>query len=224
MNVCTVEGCEKRVYSKGKCQKHYRQEQRISTPRKCSVEGCDSPHIANGFCRKHYQEFKAHGEIRGKKERCCEVCGKVEYAKGLCKNHYMRKRRTGTTETIRKINTRECKGCGETKKIHGNDLCRRCYKQQEHVRFARAVAENNRRVKLKSSYKKYTKQDVINKSGGLCGICGKEIDLTLKRPDMNSFSIDHIVPISKGGSNSLDNVQAAHLLCNCLKQASYTKE
>lgn len=29
--------------------------------------------------------------------------------------------------------------------------------------------------------------------------------------------MDHIVPLSRGGEHSLDNVQCAHLSCNCRK-------
>lgn len=33
------------------------------------------------------------------------------------------------------------------------------------------------------------------------------------------MSVDHIVPLARGGSHSADNVQSAHLLCNLRKGA-----
>ena len=47
-------------------------------------------------------------------------------------------------------------------------------------------------------------------SGKPCAICG----LDIKRED---FSIDHIIPISKGGRNILKNLQPAHKWCNLEK-------
>lgn len=56
--------------------------------------------------------------------------------------------------------------------------------------------------------------------GGPCGICGEAIDRTLAAPDPLSPSIDHIVPLARGGSDLIANLQPAHLLCNKRKGAA----
>lgn len=48
----------------------------------------------------------------------------------------------------------------------------------------------------------------------ICGICGKPVDKSLKFPHPLSPEIDHIVPVDKGGSSDLDNLQLAHRCCN----------
>ena len=49
----------------------------------------------------------------------------------------------------------------------------------------------------------------------VCGICGKPVDMSLKYPHPMSKTIDHIIPIAKGGHPSdLDNLQLAHWTCN----------
>lgn len=52
----------------------------------------------------------------------------------------------------------------------------------------------------------------------VCGICGKIVDKTLKRPDPFAPEVDHIIPVSKGGHpSSLDNLQLVHGCCNKAK-------
>lgn len=52
----------------------------------------------------------------------------------------------------------------------------------------------------------------------VCGICGKPVDKSFKFPHPLSPSIDHIVPVSKGGHPSdMDNLQLTHLCCNRFK-------
>ena len=46
-----------------------------------------------------------------------------------------------------------------------------------------------------------------------CWICGQWIDYTLKWPDPWSKAADHVVPISRGGSNR-GEIRPAHLCCN----------
>lgn len=53
---------------------------------------------------------------------------------------------------------------------------------------------------------------VFERDEGVCGICGE--------PVVGAFHVDHIIPLSKGGSHSYDNVQLAHPTCNLRKGAS----
>ena len=55
-------------------------------------------------------------------------------------------------------------------------------------------------------------------SQSVCGICGLSVDKTLKYPDPMSPSIDHIIPIDRGGHPSdINNLQLAHWKCNRMK-------
>ena len=58
----------------------------------------------------------------------------------------------------------------------------------------------------------------------ICGICGKPVDFSLKFPDPMSPTIDHIIPVAKGGHPSdIDNLQLAHFYCNRQKSDRLAK-
>lgn len=58
---------------------------------------------------------------------------------------------------------------------------------------------------------------VLQRDNFMCGICGEKIYPRHKWPHPLSPSIDHIVPLSRGGLHSFDNVQASHKTCNLRK-------
>lgn len=84
---------------------------------------------------------------------------------------------------------------------------KRMYKRpprEDHVGAHRRAFERNKK-------KIYATQKV-------CGICGRPVDFSLRRPDPMAASIDHIIPIDRGGHPSdIDNLQLAHMGCNRLK-------
>ncbi|MET3635654.1 HNH endonuclease [Curtobacterium oceanosedimentum] len=61
---------------------------------------------------------------------------------------------------------------------------------------------------------------IVRRPHDPCRLCGKPIRYDHKFPHPLSFSVDHIVPIDRGGAwFDLSNLQAAHLSCNSAKQA-----
>lgn len=57
----------------------------------------------------------------------------------------------------------------------------------------------------------------IRRDAPPCGICGGDIDYSLRHTDPASFVVDHIHPLARGGTDTLDNKQAAHRACNRTK-------
>lgn len=83
-----------------------------------------------------------------------------------------------------------------------------------------------RRMKISEADRDITLLELFDRDKGICQICGKRCDyhdyeLRDKVFIAGNFypSIDHIKPLSKGGSHTWDNVQLAHRQCNSIKNA-----
>lgn len=59
--------------------------------------------------------------------------------------------------------------------------------------------------------KQFIRKQLINKNGAACAICGNLIET------MKDCTVDHIIPISKGGLTMIENCQLAHRNCNLSK-------
>lgn len=59
--------------------------------------------------------------------------------------------------------------------------------------------------------------EVFDRDGWLCHLCGELIDRTATRTDWMRVTLDHVIPLSKGGTHTYDNVRASHYRCNMAK-------
>lgn len=95
-------------------------------------------------------------------------------------------------------------------------------------RLSNAKRKDRRIRKIKSLAvdKDITLEGLYRRDNGTCYLCGVECDWNnmAEREDGTRIagdwypSIDHVMPLSKGGLHSWDNVRLAHRICNYLKK------
>jgi 5-methylcytosine-specific restriction endonuclease McrA len=88
-------------------------------------------------------------------------------------------------------------------------------RRKEHIRRAR---------KLNNGQEPYTESQVLSTYGTNCHICDTPINLKAPRKVgvkgwELGLHIDHVVPLVKGGPDSLGNVKPAHGKCNLQKNS-----
>lgn len=113
----------------------------------------------------------------------------------------------------------ECEHCGKkfespqkTRKFCSDGCQRKSYDKKHEIR-RRTRKKINGDADYSISLKRLYKRDQ-----GICAICGEEVDMMCD-PNSNEYgSIDHIIPLAKGGTHTWDNVQLAHRICNSNKR------
>lgn len=177
------------------------------------------------------------GKITGPRKFCCKACEKKYY------NAKLRERRESDPEYIKHQAELECKKkqaeeqrlarieqrrhacpvCGEIT-LRPKYCSGQCAKRAENKR-----RETIRRTKIKNAIvdKDITLEGVWQNSLGICYLCGCVCDWDDKQEKDGTIicgdrypSIDHIVPLSRGGKHSWDNVALACRKCNSVKSDS----
>lgn len=101
-------------------------------------------------------------------------------------------------------------------------LCSTHYNQTRPERYRskgdparrQAAWQARRAVKRGVDAEMIKRDDVGDRDGWRCGICGQKVNQRLRYPDPRSASLDHVEPLSMGGRHVLSNVRISHLACN----------
>jgi hypothetical protein len=122
-------------------------------------------------------------------KRCTEPdCDRGVRAKGMCSMHWRRKARADGREA--------------------NPAWTESRKASYHKRRAQ---------KIGTQVEDLRPIDIYERDIWLCGLCVTPVDPDCAWPDPMSPSLDHVLPLSKGGTHTYENVQLAHLTCNVSK-------
>jgi 5-methylcytosine-specific restriction endonuclease McrA len=97
---------------------------------------------------------------------------------------------------------------------------------EKYREMERKKASKRRALKLGNEHSPYSEAEVLVTYGTACHICGVPIDLDApRRAGVDGWSdglhIDHLQPLTKGGSDTLENVRPTHGVCNLSKGNKY---
>ncbi len=116
---CEAPGCDRLVYAKKHCERHYRQQLRTGAvqperaPIECAVEGCGRKAVTRGWCHGHYLRWSRTGDVSADvplarpQRTLCSVpsCKRAAHSTGLCRTHVGRLRASGDPKADLPIRT-----------------------------------------------------------------------------------------------------------------------
>lgn len=125
--------------------------------------------------------------------------------------------RSGYDFHAREMNELPCQPCRDANAAY--------WREQRQKRKDRINALRRAWQKKFPYRRRFSKDTVIATYGADCHICGEAIDLNaptaVGAPGWElGFHPDHVLPISKGGLDTLDNIRPAHAYCNHRKWAT----
>lgn len=200
------------------CQKHLVRKSDIGRIAKYCSKVCSDKF--NGDKRKQRIQALTRRDVNcsncqtafvthSKSQRFCQAnCRKMGLAKEARINYIPRMKQTPRTIY--------CGWCGIPQQVGGSDTRNKLYHDDCRLQAKRAryrIKTVKRQSKLSVSLRVSVEQ-LAQRDGEYCYLCQEVIDLTLPRTNRFGATIDHVIPISKGGQDIMDNLKLTHWICN----------
>lgn len=162
--------------------------------------------------------------------RYCDECNRAKLESHWEKTRAPRFQCTGCGEPVWKQGTR-CRPCTRKppKPVVQDHICLSCGVQWTRPTARGQVPKfcppcrgrNGSRDKLRS-----LRKHVLARDAGICWLCGTATDALDHRLDDRGFficgpsypTLDHVLPLSRGGADTVENLRTAHFICNSLRQ------
>lgn len=214
---CKETECQRKIQARGMCSTHYSYWQRANKGRtyKAHAKNC-------AFCSAPFSTTTNRVVF------CSLVCAQRDRA-GWSKSKdlvlYVAPAR-GKVAPIKHIKTTNrmtagaCRACGtnfvsfET----GVTCSTECYKAR-HKEARHAASQRRRALKRNAFVAPVYRKKVFESDGYRCHICNKMTNRTAVVPHPMAPTLDHLVPLAKGGTHEPINCRTAHFICNSTKGA-----
>lgn len=217
------------VFDCATCGKHVSADRNSGRPRQYCSRGCRELAQAKIVRMRRQAELRSSGKtLPGDILECALPKCDVRFMAKTSHQRYCSRRcrevssygpyATGEVLATR-IRIEPCARCHETLVIkHGRGYqAKQCLSCRREVQRLKDAQKNHAR--------RAAGRDVLSvdqlaaRDGSRCQICRRKIDLSRSGQDQWGPSIDHILPVSRGGTNDPANLRLAHRRCNSSRGA-----
>lgn len=229
---CTISGCGRVHLARGYCFMHYSRWKRNGSPDivssisprnciQCGVEftpGHRVPHAQ--VCSIKCSNVSQYAKRKAKPPtRACERCG-IAFTPLETVTRFCSKSCSNRSNAEQRIRDRVCLDCGTTYPTSAltsrHETCPPCSKERMLVRV-RARNKVRRYLRRGANGPTHTKADwskLVRRFGGKCAYCGAG----------KAEHRDHVIPITRGGTDSIGNILPSCAPCNLSKGRSTLSE
>lgn len=194
-------------------------------------------------CGRAYNDEQArlrHLELNPDFERECEHCGKDFKTRMKIQRYCSEDCRLAVAPSKAALRWRannpesgpveyECSICAakivKPKKIAGAAVqhgvyCDTCRESAQRARYRKKTVKRQSSTKPSGIWI----EQILEAYGYICYLCSEPIDMKLPRTSRRGATVDHVVPLSRGGSDELDNLRLTHWICNNAKSNKLIEE
>jgi 5-methylcytosine-specific restriction endonuclease McrA len=211
---CVIEGCEKkrhqrRIYCAAHSAAKYRNDP--NRPR-CSVDRCDRATYGQGLCQYHWSQTPERQESHLRASRAWANRNKASHdantRRWIAANPEKAREQRRHSMVKWRANNPEAAKAKMSEWIAANpQRWRELQNGYKGRRRARKAGTQTEPVDL---------TQILARDGMVCHICSDVIE------SMADLHFDHIVPLSKGGPHTAENIAPSHAQCNMHKGARLT--
>lgn len=127
------------------------------------------------------------------------------------------------------VKSYECKNCGRHFEVEYGDrrrsyCCSECETEAKHKKMRLERSNRRKRIKDVLVDRDISLEKLAERDNHTCWLCGGKVDWNDIVYDGNTYiagnmypSVDHVIPLAKGGVHSWDNTRLAHRICNSIK-------
>ena len=228
MAICVICGKEftpsrysKGLCCSGACGGEYTRRIQTKPKRRAICQECGKEFEVGRECKGMYCSVQCQGKGEGRRrheEAVIRANQKafIEAANRLVarKKAEKEKERQDFIKAARNIRT--CQECGRTYYSAKRKLY--CSKACAEKKTNRLKLDRERFAGDETADYSITRLKLFRRDRGKCQLCGKRLEFIADYNAEDYPTIDHIVPVSKGGRHTWDNVQLACRRCNSAKR------
>jgi HNH endonuclease len=171
------------------------------------------------FKQDHRDKYKPKSGYSDEARNCLECNQRYSpsqrrksiFCSRLCKDKYRRQQLKISSLNSKKV--RACIACNII--IPKTARADKKYCSEECSSKLRGRTMNvERRIRTSEPVLHFKRVDIYERDNWTCQLCLTSVNPNLAFPDPMCASLDHVIPLSRGGSHQSSNVQLAHLRCN----------
>jgi len=221
MRTCKLDNCDRPYRAKGLCGSHYNQTYAPNRHNKTVEVNCAqcgatvtrnyrATRWDNNFCSHAHRDEYRWAEAKASRKQLTIYKAPPAWVRLQWSAEIK-----GTTRVF--VAT-TCDICGTTFLcLFGSRACSTKCQGQRDADMKREWKHRRRALRRDAYRAPVSASKTFAQDDYECQLCGEPMDMAEKVPHPLAPTIDHIIPLARGGTHEPANVQSAHFICNAYK-------